>query len=100
KDIKTAVPFWPMGLSRFDDDYVSLGLRNADGSAYIALWRREGDSDSVSLPVGFLEGERVSAECIYPSFNENGFAFENGALKVDMPQSYTARLFKLTPVKE
>ena len=75
-------------------------LRCEDECAYIALWRREGENDSISLPVGFLEGEKVKAECIYPSFNENGFAFENGALKVDMPQRYTARLFKLTPKKE
>ncbi|MBR1749339.1 MAG: alpha-galactosidase [Ruminococcus sp.] len=96
KDIRFAVPFFPLGLSGFDDDHVALGLKNEDGSAYIALWRREGE-DTVTLPVGFLKGENVKAEIIYPSFNENRISFNKaeGTVSVQMKDMYTARLIKL-----
>lgn len=96
KSIKTAVPFWPIGLSQFDDDFVSLGLRTDNDSAYIAVWRREGEDEHISLPVGFMRDKQVNAECIYPSFADNGYAFKDGVLDVDI-KPYTARLFKLTP---
>ena len=96
KDIRSAVPFWPIGLSGFGDEFTSLGLRNDDGSAYIAVWRREGDSGSVTLPVGYLSGRQARAECIYPSFADNRYEFADGALTADMAP-YTARLFKITP---
>lgn len=96
-DIKTAVPFWSLGLSRFDDDFVSLGLRCEDDSAYIALWRREGSEDTVTLPIGFLKGRDVEVECIYPAFNTNRFAFNKaaGTLSAQLKDPYTARLYRL-----
>ena len=99
RDIKTAVPFWSLGMSRFDDDYVSLGLRCENESAYIALWRREGSEDTVTLPIGFLKGRNAKAECIYPSFSENRFSFnkQSGTLSVEMKDCFTARLFRIKP---
>ncbi|MBQ6675049.1 MAG: alpha-galactosidase [Ruminococcus sp.] len=104
RDIRTAVPFWPIGMSQFDDDFTALGLRNEDDSAYIAVWRREGGRDEVRLPVGFmgaLDIKSVRAECIYPSFCEEGAGFDNQTheLIAHLPQKYTARLYKLTPVR-
>ena len=101
KDIKNATPFWSLGMSHFDDDFVSLGLRCDNGSAYLAVWRREGTEDTVTLPIGFLKGKNVKAECIYPSFNENAFSFNKaaGTLSVCLKDRLTARLYKLTPVE-
>lgn len=96
-DIKTAVPFWSLGFSQFDDHFVSLGLRCEDDSAYLALWRREGNGDTVSLPIGFLKGKDVEVSCIYPSFNTNRFAFNkaSGSLTAQLKDPYTARLYRL-----
>ena len=97
KDIKTAVPFFPLGLSHFDDDYTALGLKNEDGSAYIALWRREGE-DNVTLPLEMFKNENVTAQIIYPSFNENNISFNkrSGTLSAEMKDRYTARIIKIT----
>ena len=101
KDIKSAVPFWPLGMSRIDDDFVCLGLRNEDNSAYLAVWRREGADDTVTLPIGFLKGKNANVKCIYPSFNENEFAFNkaSGTLSAQLKGKLTARLYKLTPTE-
>ena len=36
---RASVPFWPLGLPRWDDPWVALGLRAPDAS-YLAVWRR------------------------------------------------------------
>lgn len=96
-DIKTALPFWSLGLSKFSDEWVSLGLK-CEGKAYLAVWRRESAKDTCELPVDFLEGKDVKIECIYPSFSEDKFAFNKntGAVTVRLEKQYTARLFKLS----
>ncbi|MDO4943802.1 MAG: alpha-galactosidase [Ruminococcus sp.] len=96
-DIKTALPFWSLGLSKFSDEWVSLGLK-CEGKAYLAVWRRESARDTCELPVAFLKGREVKIECIYPSFSEDKFAFNKntGAVTVRLEKQYTARLFKLS----
>lgn len=96
-DIKTALPFWSLGLSKFSDEWVSLGLK-CEGKAYLAVWRRESARDTCELPVDFLKGKDVKIECIYPSFSEDKFAFNKntGAVTVRLEKQYTARLFKFS----
>lgn len=96
-DIKKAVPFWSLGTSKFSDDWVSLGLKTED-TAYIAVWRREGSDDTCKLPVNFLAGKDAKIDCIYPSFNEEKFAYnkESATISVQLRKHFTARLFKIT----
>ncbi len=96
KDIKTALPFWSLGTSHFADQWVSLGLKT-EHTVYLAVWRREGDTDKCILPIKFLKGKQAEISCIYPSFNENKFSFDkvSGNVSVCMDKPYTARLFKL-----
>lgn len=100
-DIREAVPFWSLGTSKFSDEWISLGLR-LDGRAYLAVWRREGASNTCVLPVEFFKGKNVKVECIYPGFNEYPFAFskEKGTVSVKFDKPYTARLFRLTELGE
>ena len=95
-DIKNAVPFWSLGTSHFSDSWVSLGLKT-ENKAYLAVWRRESAEDTCLLPIDFLKGREAKIECIYPSFNEERFAFnkENGSVSVQLRKPYTARLFRL-----
>ena len=68
--VAESVPFWPLGLPRWDDPWVALGLRAA-GSSRLAVWRRgpgdAADPAAVTLPVPHLRGARVSARVLYPS---------------------------------
>ena len=74
-DLARAVPFWPLGLPRWDDKWFSLGMRGPEVS-YIAVWHRgpingsrEGASDPgrVTLPVPHMKRNEVRAELLYPS---------------------------------
>ena len=95
-DIKEAVPFWSLGLSKFSDDWVSLGLRNGN-KAYLAVWRREGKSDTCVLPIDFLKGVDARVKCIYPDFSETPVEFSKatGNVSVKFDRPYMARLFEI-----
>jgi alpha-galactosidase len=95
KDIKAAVPFWPLGLSKFSDAWVSLGLRSGN-KIYLAVWRRNSEKDTCSLPITDLAGEKVSVKCAYPSFGECEYSWNEGksSLTVKLPKQFTARLFE------
>lgn len=96
KDIKNALPFWSLGTSCFSDEWVSLGLKT-ENTAYLAVWRRESSKDTCILPIEFIKGKNAKVSCIYPSFNEEDFAFNKnaGTVSVKLSKNYSARLFKL-----
>jgi alpha-galactosidase len=95
-DISKALPFWSLGLSKFSDEWTSLGLK-CENTAYLAVWRRESAEDTCVLPVEFLKGVDAKISCIYPSFSEDEFAFNknNGSVTVRLKNNYSARLFRL-----
>ncbi len=67
--IAAAVPFWPLGLPRWDAPVVALGLR-APGTSLVAVWRREPGAEpgtaELSLPVPHLRGAQAGVELVYP----------------------------------
>lgn len=95
-DIKDAVPFWPLGMSSFRDSWVSVGLRKGKKN-YIAVWRRNSETDKISLPVEALKGKAAKVQCIYPSYHEEASLWNapTGLLTVTLPESVSARLFLL-----
>lgn len=97
QDIKTALPYWPLGTAGFRDSWVSLGLK-VDGVDYIAVWRRNSSDDTVSLPVRHLKGREAEAVCIYPKKGNCGVKWnrESGELSVKLPGVVSARLFRVT----
>lgn len=100
KDIKDSVPFWSLGLSRYSDDWVSVGLK-CENKSYLAVWRRGGD-DTCILPIPHYKGRDVRVRCIYPSYNEYKFSYNNNSssLSVKFDEINTARLFELEPYEE
>jgi alpha-galactosidase len=62
-----ATPFWPLGLPRWDDRWVALGLR-APGVSHLTVWRRgpAGTGPSVTLPLPHLRGAPVTPRVLYP----------------------------------
>ncbi len=93
-DIKTAVPFWGLGLSALDDGWVSMGLA-AEKCAYVAVWRRDGGKHA-EISLDYLE-HCSKAECIYPAYAEEPFELVRGgkALAVTLEQEYSARLYRI-----
>ncbi|MFS8097497.1 alpha-galactosidase [Lentzea alba] len=64
-DLCNAVPVWPLGLPRWSDHWLSLGLR-CDAVTYLAVWQRGGDQLNVTFPLPHLCGADVDVEVLYP----------------------------------
>ncbi len=96
-DIKTALPFWPLGLSKFSDTWVSLGL-HTDKKIYVAVWRRNSETDTCILPIAYTNGKIASVKCAYPKFEECEYSWNsvNTTLTVRLPKQFSARLFEIT----
>ncbi|GAB7364938.1 hypothetical protein MBLNU230_g5725t2 [Neophaeotheca triangularis] len=70
-DIRTGVPFWPLGLPGWHDDWVALGLMSED-HAYLSVWRRGGKT-SCDIPLADLPREKwegMSLDLLYPKHFE------------------------------
>jgi len=94
-DLKTALPFWPLGMPSFSDGWLSLGLRRG-GKAYLAVWRLDG-SENCFLPVRFWRGENIAVKCTYPGFASDKYLWNSktGLLSVQFSKRNTARIFEL-----
>jgi hypothetical protein len=81
-----------LGLSDYRDDWSALLLEDGE-AAYLALWRRGGESQkTISLPQ--WAGKQLT--CAYPS-GECDFLWEPaaGELTVKFPEPVMARIFEL-----
>lgn len=96
-DLRNALPFWPLGLPKWHDDWLALGMTTTSGNVYLSVWRRGGTS-SATLPIAELkEKHGVKVEQLYP----RGFGAdvkwvpETSSLVVEFPSVVSARLFLL-----
>ena len=64
-DLRSAVPFWPLGLPGWTDAWLALGLRSGD-TTYVSLWRRGGESGR-TLSVPCRANRETEVEILYPS---------------------------------
>lgn len=110
-DLATAVPFWPLGLPGWADNWVALGMR-AGSASYVVVWRRghvgdgartDGSSPhsgalEMALPVAHMSGEQAAAQVLYPL--RGGAAADwdasAGQLTVRLPNAPSACLIGLT----
>lgn len=97
QDIKVALPYWPIGLSQYADPWVCLGLKSSHAD-YIAVWRRNSQSDILSIPIKHLKGKEVKVVCGYPANEPCKYQWNkaSGELTVQLPSAVSARLFTLT----
>ncbi|KAH8884112.1 putative Melibiase subfamily [Thozetella sp. PMI_491] len=103
-DIPVSVPFWPLGLPKWHDNWLALGLavenaqRSAVSRCYVAIWRR-GGSETCALPFPFFHGrDNIKAELIYPAkfVAEVAWSATDSTLNVRLPAATCARLYRLT----
>jgi alpha-galactosidase len=76
-DLSAAVPFWPLGLPRWTDPWVALGMRSP-AATYVVVWHRgtpgtapapdegAGLGAEVVLPVAGVPEARSDPEVLYP----------------------------------
>ncbi|MFC5652667.1 glycoside hydrolase family 36 protein [Paenibacillus solisilvae] len=95
--IREAYPYWPIGLPKQQDDWISLGLRHHDRN-YLAVWRIAGDTANIKLPLAHLKGLQAAVRCAYPGAShacEWNWNAEEGLLEVHFPDTKMARLFEV-----
>ncbi|MGB4659189.1 MAG: glycoside hydrolase family 36 protein [Mobilitalea sp.] len=104
QDIRTALPIWPIGVSEFSDTWVSLGLC-AKNKIYLAVWRRNSETDTCILPLPQISGKKATIKCVYPKYEEcesvlhisrDNKSGEESRAVVKLPKQYMARVFEVT----
>ncbi|MEU6470993.1 alpha-galactosidase [Streptomyces massasporeus] len=95
-DLARALPFWPLGLPGWTDDWLALGLRTpGDASAYLSVWRRGGPA-RLRVPVRHLAGRDVRVDVLHPSSADAGRAvWDEEGLTVSVPRTPGVLLIRL-----
>ncbi|MFG3719300.1 glycoside hydrolase family 36 protein [Streptomyces massasporeus] len=95
-DLARALPFWPLGLPGWTDEWLALGLRTpGDATTYLSVWRRGGPSE-LRIPVRHLAGREVRTDVLHPSSADAGGALWDGeGLTVSVPRTPGALLIRL-----
>ena len=91
-DLKTMVPFFPLGFGRVNDAQLAYGVRGKD-KAYLSVFAiRNGEAEIPLEKLGTVRNVNV----IYPASGDCSFTVRDGVLKVQMPAETCARLFEIT----
>ncbi|RPH29523.1 alpha-galactosidase [Buttiauxella warmboldiae] len=95
-NIKQALPFWPLGLSRFSDEWVALGLVAPCGKRLLAVWHREGEQAVCTLPISDLLGKEVDIKQGYPTTIAHHTSWDgaSGQMVIAMPNR-SAAIFEI-----
>ncbi|TLS46444.1 alpha-galactosidase [Streptomyces montanus] len=101
-DLRSAVPFWPVGLPGWTDEWVALGLRTpVAGTTYLSVWRRGGEPER-TLRVPHLAGqEGVRVEILHPAGAGAGgaaVAWDGAAVRVVLPEAPAVVVVRLVGV--
>ncbi len=88
KILMSAVPVYPMGLSRLDDvGFTSLGLLNkSEGKLLLAVWRMRCHHLSVTLDLTKYLNEGAHLQAAYPTLDGFEAVLSEGVLKVTFPE--------------
>lgn len=94
--INLSIPFWPLGLSQFGDEWVALGLRTPEGKVLLAVWHRDGKQECHSLPLSDFVNRDITIKQGYPTslIHPVKWQRETGELVVALPPR-TAAIFEV-----
>ncbi|MFF4346567.1 alpha-galactosidase [Streptomyces sp. NPDC001530] len=97
-DLPTALPFWPLGLPGWTDDWIALGLRAPfAGATYVLVWRRGGDTAERVLPVPHLTGlDDVRVEVLHPSTPGGSAEWAGAGVRVRLGEAPAVVLLRVT----
>lgn len=96
KNIASAHAFWPLGLPKWHDDWLSLGLDAGIGGLYLAVWRRGGDLEK-EIPLQLSKNlPAANVKLLYPKSFETKISWkQDGVLSLELPETTCARLFHI-----
>ncbi|GHG99985.1 alpha-galactosidase [Streptomyces lanatus] len=98
RDLARALPFWPLGLPGWTDEWLALGMRSPDDrTTYVSLWRR-GGAPELELTLDHLAGRDARVEILHPSSAPAGSAVrdDGGRLRVTLPRTPGVLLLRLS----
>jgi alpha-galactosidase len=95
RELRHGVPFWPLGLPCWSDEWLALGYDCGD-NLYLSVWRRGGEQ-TCAFPIRGLEGKALQPSCLYPAQMPGKASWNpfTGSLSVTLPAVPSARLFRL-----
>ncbi|MGW0713067.1 glycoside hydrolase family 36 protein [Streptomyces sp. NPDC002643] len=109
-DLSVSVPFWPLGLPGWTDEWIALGLRpsvvEGEGPTYVTVWRRGGGDVERLVPVphlgvgdGDVRGRGVRVEVLHTTADgaDGAAEWEGAGLRVRLPAAPGVLVLRLTP---
>ena len=93
--VRTALPFWPLGLPGWHDPVVALGMRDDEGEL-VTVWRRSGDT-TVRLPLPQHAGHPLEVNVVFPTSLPTTVHWDAdaGELVLELPEEPAARTLRL-----
>jgi alpha-galactosidase len=94
--VRTALPFWPLGLPGWHDPVVALGMRDEEGEL-LTVWRRSGDT-TVRVPLPRHAGRALDVGIVFPAGLPTDVRWDADAseLVLQLPDEPAARTLRLT----
>ncbi|PHV69617.1 alpha-galactosidase [Sporanaerobium hydrogeniformans] len=94
--LKDGLPFWPLGLASFSDEFLAVGI-DCGTKAFLAVWHTKDTTASVDIPLQKLKHALINIECSFPTQLSTTFNFDNSChiLHVSLPP-YSARIFEIS----
>lgn len=101
-DIVKAIPYWPLGLAKWEDEWLCAGLKVQDADRYyLAVWKKKGQQETKRIPVVPAEDmtyrQEFEVKQIYPEEEKSCGTYDpsTGELEVRFEKPVMARLFKI-----
>ena len=94
-ELARGLPFWPIGLASFGDEFMSTGV-DCGSVKYLAVWRTRGSVGSVDLPIEVPQGRAADVAVGYPKRTPIDFRWNPaGSILHVRPPEKTAGIFEI-----
>ena len=90
-DKKKALPYLPLGFTKFGKKSVASGLKT-DKKLYLAVWNLGGGRE-LEIPLSDISPK--SAKIAYPASNSLEYKLEDGKLTLTFTEDYQARMLEI-----
>lgn len=93
--VRSALPFWPLGLPGWHDPVLALGMRDNEGEL-ITVWRRSG-ATTVRVPLPRHVGNDLDIDVVFPTSLPTDVHWDvaSGELVFELPEEAAARTLRL-----
>lgn len=96
--LREGIPFWPLGLPKWRNTWLALGMKMGEGKALVTVWKRGGTDSKKELPIKMGKGKKGKVTVLFPKTFEGEFQWleEKSALQVEfMKVDVGARLLEV-----